>query len=159
VRLIPYLEAGHYCGVESNAEALAGGREAVAELRLESKEPRLVQLGDFDFQSLDQHFDYYLAYSLFTEIPLNAIIRCLVNVDRVLGEDARFYATFWENPEGRRNLEPIRRQGLTTYFDDYPYHYDFGTFQTACEGTGLRVEHLGKWCGDGPQSVMLFTRR
>ena len=160
VKLIPYLDTAHYWGVDSNAEALAGGREAIAELGLEAKEPHLVHLTDFDFGSLDEDFDYYLAYSVFTEIPLNPIIRCVMNAQRVLAGDARFYATFWENSQGKRNLDPIQWwPRLWTYFDAYPYHYDFATFEWICEGTELRVEYLGKWCGKGPQSVLLFTRK
>ena len=159
VKLIPYLDAGHYWGVDSYADALAGAREAIAELRLESKEPQLVHLTDFDFRSLDQHFDYFLAYSVFTELPLNSIIRCVANIDRVLAPGARFYATFWENPDGKRNLEPIRQAGnYFSYLDCYPYHYDLATFEWMCEGTGLQVEHLGDWCGTGPQKVLLFSR-
>jgi predicted ester cyclase len=160
IKLIPYLDTGHYWGVDSNAEALEGGREAIRELHLESKDPHLVHLTDFSFQSLNQDFDFYLAYSVFTEIPLNSIIRCIVNIDRALAPGAKFYATFWENPEGKRNLEPIQYYPkLTTYFDEYPYHYDFETFEWMCEGTGLQVEYLGKWCGRGPQRAMVFTRK
>jgi len=46
-----------------------------------------------------------------------------------------------------------------THFDEDPYHYDFGTFEWICEGTGLRVEHLGKWCGRGPQRTLVFSRK
>jgi SAM-dependent methyltransferase len=160
VKLVPYLDTGHYWGVDSNPEALAGGREAIAEVGLESKHPHLVHLIDFDFESLDRQFDYYLAYSLFTELPLNPIIRCVMNIGRVLVSGARFYATFWENPDGKRNLDPIRYpRRPTTYFDEYPYHYDFATFEWICDGTGLRVDYLGKWCGRGPQSVMVLSRK
>jgi hypothetical protein len=83
-----------------------------------------------------------------------------MNIDRTLAPEARFYATFWENPGGKFNLEPLpSAPPLITYFDQYPYHYDFGTFEWICKDTGLEVEYLGDWCGRGPQKVMLFTRK
>jgi hypothetical protein len=63
-------------------------------------------------------------------------------------------------PKGSANLEPIQcYRNLTTYFDEYPYHYDFGTFEWICEGTGPHVAYLGKWCGQGPQKAIVFTRK
>jgi steroid delta-isomerase-like uncharacterized protein len=159
VKVIPYLEAGHYYGVDDGPEVLIGARQALKEAGLQAKEPHLVEMADFDFPSLQRRFDYALARAVFTDIPLSPIIRCIMNIDKVLVPGGTFYATFWENKEGKFNLNPIDQSNYITYFDRYPYHYDFGTFEWICEGTGLRVEYLGPWAGEGSQKVLKFVKK
>jgi len=125
--------------------------------------PVLVEREDFDFSTLGRVFDYALAHSLFTHLPLNSIIRCTVNVDRVLVPGGRFYATIFENPQGKFSLDLImhsRMDGppIASYFDEDPYHYDFGTFSWICEGTSLRVDYIGDWGHPRDQKMMLFTK-
>lgn len=125
--------------------------------------PHLVHMSDFAFQSLDQQFEYVLAQSVFTHLPLNGIVRCLTGIDRALKPGGRFYATFFENPDGKANLGPITHPSLDgipfrTYFDADPYHYDIATFQWACHGTGLRAQYLGDWDHPGNQKMMVFTK-
>jgi predicted ester cyclase/ubiquinone/menaquinone biosynthesis C-methylase UbiE len=159
VKFIPYLEPGHYWGVDARAEAIEGGHEAIREYHLEDYHPHLVHREDSDFTALEQSFDYVWAYSVFTEIPLNSILRCLMTIEKVLLPGGKLHATYWENPDGKRNLDPIKRfAGFYTYLDSYPYHYDFQTFQWLCEGTRLSVKNLGPWWGDGPQSIMVFEK-
>jgi hypothetical protein len=111
---------------------------------------------------------YAWAQSLFTHLDLNRIIRCVINVEKILVDGGKFYATFLENPEGKFNLKEIagpRADGTVghghTHFDEDPYHYDFGTFQWICSGTSLTVQNLGSWKHTrGPGSHMLkFTKR
>lgn len=160
LHFIRYLERGHYCGVDRDRELLLAGSKLVKDKRLTEKEPRLVQMGDFSFQSLGSRFDYALAQSVFTHLSLNEIIRCLVGIDAVLEPGARFYATFFENAEGKANLRSVThptidRQPLRTHFDSDPYHYDVSTFQWACEGLGLTPRYIGEW--DHPRNQMMIV--
>ena len=67
---------------------------------------------------------------MFTHLPVNSIVRCLMNVERVLKPGGKFFATFYENEQGKRNLEPIRQSPqVVSYFDRDSYHYDVGTFE------------------------------
>ena len=84
VHFIPYLESGNYYGIDKNRELLNFGRKEVEKAGLQERQPTLVQIEDFGFGRLGQTFDYALAQSVFTHLPLNYISRCLVNVDRVL---------------------------------------------------------------------------
>src|ERR671934_18169 len=115
---------------------------------------------NFDFPSLAQLFDYAWAQSVFTHLPVNSIIRCVMNIEQVLVPGGKFYATFYENEQGKRNLDPIRQSPqVTSYFDRDSYHYDFGTFEWICEGTNLDVTYLGGWNNPRNQKVVLFTKR
>ena len=157
---IRYLEPGHYFGVDKNAAVL---EEACAvELPrqgLEDRAATVVPMEDFGFERLGQTFDYALAQSVFTHLPLNSIIRCLMNMEGVLAPGGRFYATFYENPDGKRNLDDVRQTPrVVTHFDKDYFHYDLATFEWICEGTSLTVEYLGNWNNPQNQKMLLFTK-
>ena len=160
VHFIRYLEPGHYFGVEKNAAVLEAAREQeLPRYGLQEKGPTLVAMENFDFPSLGQSFDYAWAQSVFTHLPLNSIIRCVMNIERVLVDGGKFYATFYENDRGKFNLDPIRQSPqVTSHFDEDSFHYDFGSFEWICEGTSLRVAYLGGWNNPRNQKVVVFTK-
>ncbi|HWC32070.1 MAG TPA: class I SAM-dependent methyltransferase [Actinomycetota bacterium] len=164
VHFVEYLERGRYAGVDVDERLLVAGREELRRRGLEGKEPLLVPTGDFDLPSLGRRFDFALAQSLFTHLPINDIIRCLVRVDDVLEPGGRFYATFFENPDGKRNVDPISHPTvdlpeLLSYFDRDPFHYDVDTFRWMCESTRLEVAYLGEWGHPRDQRMLVFTKR
>lgn len=166
VHLIPYLENGHYFGIDKNQELLhAGENIELKRYGLENKKVTLMQTDTFQFSSLNQKFDFAWAQSVFTHLPVNNILRCIMNVQNVLVSGGKFYANFLENTKGKFNLEPITyytpNEGTAySYFDSDPFHYDFETFQWICKDTDLKVEYLGD-CNHprGAYSKMLlFTK-
>lgn len=164
VHFVDYLEPGRYTGIDIDERLLVAGREELRRRGLEAKEPLLVQTDDFDLPSIGRRFDYALAQSVFTHLPINDIMRCLLRVDQVLEPDGRFYATFFENPGGKHGLDPVSHPTadlpeLISYFDRDPFHYDVETFRWMCEGTGLDVTNLGKWDHPRDQRMLLFTKR
>ena len=157
---IRYLEAGHYYGVDSNAPMLEETeRLEVPRQGLADKQPTLVAMSDFGFERLGRQFDYALAQSVFTHLPLNEIIRCLMEMDKALVPGGEFYATIWENSRGKFNLEDIQQTATAvTHFDRDFFHYDVGTFEWICEGTGLSVEYLGDWDNPVNQKMLVFRK-
>lgn len=160
VHFIRYLEAGHYYGVDSNAPMLEETKRLeVPRQGLEDKQPTLVAMGDFGFERLGRQFDYALAQSVFTHLPLNEIIRCLMEMDKALVPGGEFYATFWENSRGKFNLDDIQQTATAvTHLDRDFFHYDVGTFEWICEGTGLSVEYLGDWDNPVNQKMLVFRK-
>ncbi len=164
VHFIRYLEPAHYVGIDQSAEILAAGQEIeLPRYGLVEKAPVLVEMADFGFARLNQQFGYAMAQSVFTHLPLNDIIRCLMNVERVLLPGGKFYATFFDNPAGKRNLEPIDQpvasgHPVVSYFDRDPFHYDVATFAWICEGTTLSVEHIGDWGHPRNQRMLRFQK-
>ncbi len=160
---VRYLEPGHYSGIDINKDLLEAGRDELKKNHLTHKNPVLVEMDDFAFPSLGQKFDYALAQSVFTHLPLNSILMCIMNMDKVLIPGGRFYATFFENPEGKFNLVPLMHPrvdgpSFETYFDKNPYHYDFEAFKWMCERTKLRVEYIGKWGHPRDQRMLVFRK-
>jgi SAM-dependent methyltransferase len=160
LHFIRYLEAGHYYGVDRRADLLqAGGEVELPRHGLVEKRPTLVEMEDFGFQRLGQTFDYALAQSVFTHLPINNIIRCLMNMEQVLVPGGKFFATIYLNERGKRNLDPIQqRPDIVTNFDRNFFHYDFATFEWICEGTSLTPEYLGEWSNPRNQKMLVFAK-
>ncbi len=160
VHFIRYLEAGHYFGVDKNGPVLEETqRLELPRHGLAEKHPTLVEMDDFGFERLGRQFDYALAQSVFTHLPLNDIIRCLMEMDRALVSGGEFYATFFENERGKFNLGDVNQTAaVVTHFDRDFYHYDVGTFEWICEGTGLTVEYLGDWQNPVNQKMLVFRK-
>jgi SAM-dependent methyltransferase len=159
IHFIRYLEAGHYFGIDHNKEALDAGRQIeLVKHGLTHKNPTLVHMDDFNFQSLGVEFDYATIHSVFPHLTLNSIIRCIMNLEKVLVPGGQCYATFYENPQGKFNLDPIARPHLNTYLDKPLFHYDFETFEWVCAGTDLKVEYIGDWNRPRLQKIMVFTK-
>ena len=161
IHFIRYLEPGRYVGIDRSQELLLAGRDELRQAGLEEKRPELVQMEDFGLSRLGGRFDMGLAQSVFTHLPLNGVIRCLMAVDEVLEPGGRFFATFFENPDGKRHVEPIRHptvtgEALITYFDRDPYHYDVDTFRWICRGTRLEVSVVGEWGHPRDQRMLIF---
>ena len=161
IHFIRYLDEGHYFGVEKDKAKLEAGRDVeLPRNGLTHKRPTLVQMDDFRFPELGQKFDFALAQSVFTHLPVNNIIRCLMNMEKVLVDGGRFFATIYENERGKLNLDDVEQKpGLVTHFDRDFFHYDFGTFDWICEGTSLEVEYLGGWNNPRNQKMLVFTKR
>lgn len=162
VRFIEWLEAGNYVGVDKEQRRLdAGRRFELRSKELQAKNPRLCHMEEFEFESIGMMFDFAIAQSVFTHLPLNSIIRCVLNVEKVLAVGGKFYATFFENPAGKLNLEPVvHRQGEPpTHFDRNPFHYDVATFEHICEGTNLRVKYIGDWGHPRGQKMVVFIKQ
>ncbi len=160
VHFISYLEAGHYYGVDKNADVIEEARRVELPAHgLVDKRPTLVAMDDFGFGRLDRQFDYAVAQSVFTHLPLNSIIRCLMEAEKALVDGGELYATFWENERGKLNLDDIRQNPhAVTHFDRDFYHYDVPTFEWICEGTSLSVRYLGGWENPANQKMLVFRK-
>jgi SAM-dependent methyltransferase len=160
VHFIGYLEPGHYAGIDKRGDNLERARKVeLPRLGLEAKQPLLLVDGDFAFQKLGQTFDYAIAQSVFTHLPLNAIMRCLVEMAQVLRPGGRFYATIYENPGGKCYLGDVQQsERVVSHYDRDKYHYDVETLRLACEGTGLTFSYAGDWGHPDNQKMVVFTR-
>lgn len=163
IHFVRYLDPGHYVGIDIDGDLLAAGKEELRRTGLLDRAPRLVQAGDFDVSGLGLKYDFALAQSVFTHLPINDITRCVMEVDKVLAPAGTFYATFFENPDGKSNRQPIRHETadgieLLSYFDRDPFHYDIDTFRWICAGTTLRVRYLGDWDHPRDQKMVALEK-
>lgn len=88
-----------------------------------------------------------------------------MNIEKVLRPKGKFYATFFQNPQGKFNLEPIEQSTIDdsnvikSFLDADPYHYGFETFKWICKSTSLKAKYIGDWNQPRGQMMMVFTKR
>lgn len=137
VHLIPYLDPGHYLGVEKEADLVKAGLEQELEKELEEeKAPQFLVTERFDFSQAETRPHYAIAQSLFTHLPPPLIETCLVNLRPFMRPDGQFFATFHEVETEIRN--PKRPH-------DHGY---FGYTRAQMEAFGTRHGWLAEYIGD-----------
>jgi len=161
IHFINYLKPGHYFGIDKNMELLDAGRNIeLMKNNLIQKNPCLLHVQNFDFSILQHSFDYALAQSVFTHLSVSDISTCIQNIDKILVQGGKFYATFFENKNNVQSIEHLSSDGIhfSTFCDKDPYHYNFETFKQLCKGTKLSVMYLGDWSHPRDQKMMVFTK-
>ncbi len=158
---ISYLDEGHYYGIDISEELLNAGRNIeLPKHNLQYKNPTLVCMDDFNFESLGQTFDYVLAQSVFTHLPERQIARCITNVEKVLRPNGKFFATFAESPSDK---EPVyihkKSYRATFYYDGRLYFQNYESIRAMCDSTRLSVSYIGDWGHPGGQKMLVFTKQ
>ena len=104
-------------------------------------------------------FDYCIGVSLFTHLPMNHILRCLIEVAPCMAEGGAFYATFFLCEQAQL-LNPVKqpRGGVVTNFDSDPYHYTPAQIEWMAGQAGMTSEHV-EWGHPRSQRMVRFTRR
>lgn len=159
VHFVEYLESGNYYGVDKNHKLIELGMAVELKKRgLGDKSATFKVSDQFDF-GFGVEFDFAIAQSLFTHLPLNDIMVCLHNARGVLVDEGRLYATFfssgsyqdmWFVPHEWTN-------GIVTFPNRDPYHYEPTMLMGA--GSGLDSEYIGHWDHPRGQHMMEYVKR
>ena len=160
IHFTAYLNRGNYFGLDVNPSLIEAGKRELDQAGLQEKVANLAVSEKFELASFGAHFDYGIAVSLFTHLPMNHIIRCMVEVRRTLVPGGKFYATFFEAPTSG-HLEPILHEpgGITTFLDDDPFHYSMQDMEFIAELVGLSAHYVGDWGHPRCQKMLCFYRR
>ena len=162
VHFAAYLEPGNYYGIDLNESLIDAGYEHELRPRgLSERVPRghLRQTDNFEFEVFDQEFDYAIAISVFTHLPMNQIRVCLEKLQSVMQPSGVLLATVFLTKVGCDSYEPQLQQpgGITTYGDRDPYHYHFADIEYLARSAGwvaellMEFRHPGirEWLGCG----------
>ena len=157
--LIPYLDAGHYWGLDHDRLRVehAIWRD-LAPRGIDPYRARFIFNDHFDLDAMTAAPDVAFAHHLLPELPLNSIVRCVASVLERLAPGGRFFATYYETskPDG---LETVRQpDGTVTHLDRPPFHYDFATLARLGESRGACVERLGDRGHPGGQVMLVITK-
>ena len=162
VRFIPYLNPCNYLGIDLNESLIdAGWNKELGISNLQHRQPRnqLVCLKDFEFNLLNERFDFALAVSVFTHLNFNTIRRCLTRLEPVLATGGKFYATFFEVPKDVDAESPYLQlpcKEVTTTSTCDPFHYRFEDFQYAVSNLSMSVHYHGDWNHHRNQKMLIF---
>src|ERR1043166_1223573 len=138
VHFVRYLEPGHYFGVDVNRSLLEAGLDELKKAGLEDKGSVLIESSRFEFQKTNQSFDFAIAVSVFTHLFMNHILRCLVEMKRVLKSGGTFYASYFEAPAPAFLETLSHNEGkVRTHFDQNPFHISAIELATLANSTGF----------------------
>ncbi len=157
LHFIAYLDEGRYYGIDTNESLLDAGRRELALAKLEHKRPSLFVTRRFELAQFATRFDFALAVSVFTHLPMNHIVKCLVEAKRALLPGAPFYATFFESPSDA-HVEPLAHVpgDVVSYFDMDPYHYSPDEIRFLAREAGVAAERIGEWGHPRDQRMWSF---
>jgi cyclopropane fatty-acyl-phospholipid synthase-like methyltransferase len=157
---IGYLNEGKYSGLDLNSSLIKAGHSEIKKAGLIPKKPTLLVNDSFQFHLFNKKFDYAIAQSVFTHLPVNVIQRCLINLEQVLNPGGKFYATFFET-ESKFDVSPVNQansKGVVTNIDSDPYHYHISLFEYLIEGSPLQMEYIGDWGHPRNQKMISFSK-
>lgn len=158
IHFIRFLETGRYYGLDINASLIKAGELELKQAGLADKEPHLLVTDKFEARRFGRRFKYALAQSVFTHLPMNHIIRCLVETGRVLETDGRFFATFFEAPVSAHLVEITRPGNFITHYDKDAFHYSMDEFKWMARAASLNVALIGDWQHPRDQKMLSFSR-
>jgi hypothetical protein len=116
VKAIPYLEPGHYLGIEKEQSLIdAGSSIELGAKMMAERRPELVVSSSFEFDRFSTAPDFAIAQSLFTHLTPELINLCLRNLRPVMKPESRFYATYFIPKPGFKNPEKSHDHGFFAY--------------------------------------------
>lgn len=162
VPLARYLEAGRYYGIDISPELLQAGLEReIAPAGLSDKLPpeNLHATGEFDLSPFGVHFDYGIAQSVFTHMPVHRLTDCLNAIAQYVVTGGQIYVTWFERPEGHAPDGPVLHApgGIETWPDRDPYDNSPSALEAATP-TGWTLDIIGEWGHPRDQRMALFVR-
>lgn len=132
--LIPYLQAGHYFGIDPNQWLIdAEIEQEIGRSILDLKQPRFDNNADCQLSVFNTRFDFIHAHSILTHAPKTMLHQFFSEAAKVLENNGLILATF--------------TKGKTDYAGEdwlYPQQtfYTQATFQSVLEQHGLSYEFL-----------------
>ena len=138
VRLIPYLDAGNYLGIDNKHELIdAGIKNELGEKLYRLKRPEFVTSETFEFSRFSKQPDFAIAQAVFPHLPEELIILCLRNLRAHSKAGTKFYATYGETPEPKKMV--LEYHPYLAFGHTRDQMLDFG------ERTGWKPRYIGDW--------------
>jgi len=149
ILFIPYLETGHYLGIDKEQSLIDAGINAeLSQNVYEQKKPRFLVSEDFEFDKFGVKVDFALAQSLFTHLPPSLILQCLAKLRGVIAKQGAFYATFWEVDNPHKNPDKPHDHGYFAYTKEQMG--DFGN------SLGWTMDYIGDWRHPRGQKIVRY---
>ena len=151
VHAIPFLDPGHYLGIEKEESLVKAGLEVELDPAVRAeRRPVIVISSSFEFHRFGRQTDFAIAQSLFTHLPTEAVPLCLRRIAPALADDGVFFASFFRSESAVRN--PRRSH------DHLAFRYTEREMLSFGEAEGLRSRYIGDW-GHPRGQVMVEYRR
>ncbi len=155
-----YLEPRGYYGIDVNESLIRAALQhelplAGLEDRVPAENLRVTDRFECDFGVA---FDFAIAQSVFTHLPLNHIRLCLYQLSLVMAPGGRFYATFFEAPASTPYDRRVQQVVRKTWPERDPYHYRRADLVWAAETVAdWNVRYIGDWGHRRGQRMIEYT--
>lgn len=162
VKAVPYLDEGNYWGTDLNESLLSTGYEkeiVPSGFGDRLSRSHLIADGEFEFPNLPTRFDFAIAQSVFTHLPLNHLRLCLSNLGEKLDAPCTFFFTVFIAPDNSVTRPCRQTSAITTFPHKDPYHYIGSDLFHAASGTKWKIEYLGEWGHPVNQKIVKATFR
>ena len=162
IHFVNYLEPHHYFGMDISDDLLdVGYNKEIKKLDLQKKLDRNKLICDFNFSFnlFNENFDFAVAISLFTHLPLNHIRLCLENLATNMKNGSLFCATFFL-VDNEQWSKPFTHQpgGATTLPTSDPYHYREIDLRYCIADLPWELEIVGDWRHPRDQKMVVFKK-
>jgi hypothetical protein len=163
VKLIPYLDPGNYHAVDLREELLEEGYvNEVEPAKLSDRFPRRnwVATGTFDLSAFGQMFDFGIAQSVFTHMPIELLAKCLSAIAPYFRPGGRFFVTIFLAPQSDAGKTFKQVPGdIVTSPDKDPFHTTLAALQgIASQTADWEMTVIGDWKHPRNQQMLCFVR-
>lgn len=157
--LVEYLAPAHYHGIDLNQSLLDAGYENELTPELQSRLPRsnLVEHDVTQPLPMDGPFDYLIAFSLFTHLPVELTQAALMRISETMAAGSQLLATFFVVEDGTTGSH-ARASGIVTHFDKDPFQLCRGQLTEVASAAGLDARELAHIRHPRGQSLFVLTR-
>lgn len=156
-----YLEPGNYYGTDINDRLIEAALRveipaAGLQDRLSPSQLKVTDSFDADF---GVQFDFAIAQSVFSHLPLNHIRLCLAQTAKAMAPGGRFYATFFRVPDDLPYDADWQQTKVVSHVAADPFHYRVHELEWAAGVADWDFKYVGDWGHPRGQEMALFTHR
>jgi len=161
VHFAAFLDPGNYYGIDVNDRLLEAARRvelpaAGLTERVPAENLRVTATFESDF---GVGFDFALAQSVFSHLPLNHIRLCMFQVAKAMQPGGRFFATFFRAPDDLPYDATQRQVHVTTHPERDPFHYRVSELEWAAGVADWDFHYIGDWGHPRGQQIVELRRR
>lgn len=152
-----YLKPGNYWGTDISVDLIdAGYRGEIVPAGLDQRLLRtnLVTDAEFSFVGVPASFDFVMAQSVFTHLPLNHLRLCFSRLADHLLDPCTAFFTFFMPPKGANYWEPVRQhEDVVSWSYKDPFHYEWDDIRHAFRGLPWELSLIGNWSHPRNQQI------
>jgi SAM-dependent methyltransferase len=158
VQAVPYLQPECYYGMDISPALLSAARREIERAGYGNKisDRSLYATADFCPSPQMPSFDFGIAQSVFTHLPLNCLTFALNAIRRNFEPGGRFFATFFVAPRGMQDF-CHKTGGIVSHCDRDPFHFDEDVIIRTAREAGWRARWIGAWGHPREQQISEFV--
>lgn len=160
---IPYLNAGRYYGSDISESLMRAGydHELDALGRVKTPWSHFLASPDFALPTPTAPYDFAIAQSVFTHLPLNHLRRCLSLLAPKMAPGGRFFVTYFECRPDQDLYSTLEQPGGIVRTRDTidPFHYRLADLEWAIDTAPWSFQPIGDWGHARGQMIAEYRRR